>query len=540
MEYAPQISQGTNRGEAAFLGESSFDPVRASAVLSEQVRRGRKEVKDDRQSFEGLLSDNIKSEWDATSINYFQPKVETLRNEGIEIMKKYQGKIPFDVRKQYEGKWNDLKNEALIDNKVRQAYDAQVKLLDKNPDEFDLEESRRRLEIFKDPTKDPAAMKDLQENFKGNLVKWRAARAEEYTLEPSFSREAYITEMSKPSKLPKRVLDLTDESGQPQYYTDPVSGVRQRLQEAGVTDEQIETVVTSIYNSNQRKDKKLIETDTAIVKDMFVVDNGKVLPSDPNDALAIEVLQQAAPRLKGKANDEEIIKELARAYTFTDIRKRNPVSQQFRNVGKKTQPRSSGSGAPESRLVATVEPLVDYTEEDIYRITGLGKDGGIEMGRKSMPKGGTYIALAKQGRGQTKEEGAKTLLDAGKGEMQLIGFNVRPDGSVLMDYSFTNEINDFINGKSSKRAVVRNYDITAKENSAILAQVANQYGFEKGQDFIDYLNREAAKKNPRHKVQGKQKTETKTVPTKPGTPTNQTQTISPKRKWVPRGADKNN
>lgn len=361
MAQGLEISQGRGSGEAAFLGESSFDPIQNARLLAENVRRGKEKREQQRVQDFSLLNDNVKTKWETDTYNYFEPKINELKSTIIDAFRNQNGELTPLQRMQYRNAWDSLRNEAELSNTTFKSYTDQVQLLDKNPDKFDLEESRANLNILRDPLSNPETKKEVEQMYGGNILQWRADNAEKYTIVPAYSRESFIQELTKGKGLdPQAIYNKAADNVPIAYKTE--SGTYEYRGKKGVTDAQLQAKVEAIWNNTDRKSVRTKEQDIDTVKQMFIIDErGNPIPSDDADPIAREVLANA--KLKGKIGADEIYKSLGKAYTFTDLRKRFPLSDIRQPIANK--PVGRGAGSNEQTVSIPSRRMINVT----YRTT---------------------------------------------------------------------------------------------------------------------------------------------------------------------------
>lgn len=335
-----QISQGTNRGEAVFLGDSTFDPVANARRVGETIRMEREKRDKQQEEDLSLLNDNIKTKWDTDTFNYFEPRIGQLKSTIIDAFKKQEGKLTPIQRMEFKNAWDGIRNEAEVSNATFNAYANQVKMLDQNPDKYDLEESRANLNILRDPLSNPETKKEVEQMYGGNVLKWRADNAEKYALVPAYSREGFVQDLMKGKGLEAQAVYDRAADGKPIAYKTE-TGTYEYRGKKGVTDNQIKSKVEAIWGDTDRKSQRTRQQDLEAVKEKFIIDEmGRPVLVDETDTLSQEVLKNA--NLKGKTTPDEIYKELGKSFTFTDLRQRFPQSDIRQPIANKPMGRTSG------------------------------------------------------------------------------------------------------------------------------------------------------------------------------------------------------
>ena len=522
---ASSISKGKGSGEAAFLGESSFDPVKfTEGIVKQEQTKRLADQKQGELDMKSLLDDDFKANWDIDALNTFQPEIDAFRSDAIEMFKKYKGRIPAQEKMLLENRKKRIQENIILSNKVHDAYISNVNKLGQakysGGGGLDVEESEKQLSIFNNPLAQtptgeylyPEQAKEVQELYGGNKIKWRSANALKYGLVPSFSREEYIQDLIKSKDVQQSVQFDKDASGKPIAYT-TATGKKEYRGKKGISDEQLMAKVKSIYTGTDMKSQKTREEDMATIEDMFTISpDGTVAINNANDPISEMIYEKA--NIQGLSNPEQIKKELAKNYTFADLRSRFPYSDVRQPLSEKAAGRSGGGGGGwESKYSISVTDEPEDKTGEVKQTLGITKfptaPGQLSYSVPNKERGDKYVSITRLKPSGTSEEEAMTLLN-GK-PIKIIGFKVSKDGEVLMDYAYKSNIQDFENGNKEVNLIEKGYDIA--KNAKLLASISSSFGTEDKQfnkeEFLDFLRDKAG-------IAKKQKTKTQTNAPKQG------------------------
>jgi hypothetical protein len=504
---SPSISQGINRGEAAFLGESSFDPVSFSENLVKQDQQRRlAEQKQGKEDLKALIDDDFKAKWDIDAIKQFQPRIDAFRNNVVTAFKNSKGRLSPEQKILFEQEKRRIQEDVLLSNTVYDAYSSNVKKLEEASRQggggLDIEVSRKNLEAFKDPMSNPVTAKEVQELYGGNILKWRADNAIKYGLVDAIDREKEFGSIAKSIKPSTNFV--RDEKGNVVQKYNPQTGSYEKQMITEINPKDFEAKVTEIYTTDSYKNKKLRDADESFVESAFSFDpqTGDVLYNQ-NDPLAVSVFQGAEPIIKGMTDPKKIKKELAKEKTRQYLESFLPEAsvKQLRDrrpIGRSSS-YGSGGGGWDSKFVAVVTDEPETIKSDAIKALGLQgnepflpKNLGLSV--VNPEKGDKYISINRLKPSGTTEEESLTLLN-GK-PIKVIGFKVDKNGKVLMDYAYKSNIQRGLQDGKEVSLIEKGYDL---ENDAkLLASISSAYStadrtFNR-KEFIEFLRNKAGVK----------------------------------------------
>jgi hypothetical protein len=165
------ISRGSNEGAGAVLSRGEFRDF-SNDVL--RVRAAEAEDQKKKQAVAAkLLQDNIQSNWASDNLNYFQPKMQQLRDETIEKFKKTNGKLSEIDVFEIQSKWNKLKNEADVSNNLYKEELERIKSIEEDPQglKWDSEMSNMARNLYANPWQNDGTKKEIE--AAGGIIPWR-------------------------------------------------------------------------------------------------------------------------------------------------------------------------------------------------------------------------------------------------------------------------------------------------------------------------------------------------------------------------------
>jgi hypothetical protein len=493
------ISQGRDRGEAAFLGESSFNPIAAARLAGMEMKQQKLQEQKQMEEDAALLSDGVKAQWDTDVFNYFEPKIKELKTSIIDRFKTTGGKLSPLERMQFKQAWDGLKSEALVSNATYKAYEDQVKLLSSDKSgAYNREESARNLAILKNPLLDPKAKEEVEMKYKGNVMKWRADNAEKYGLVPSFSEDKYYQSLTKdetPETYQKR-----DEKGK-LIYEKLQNGQLGFYEGKRLSDKQLNRLTDRIWSGGDWQDQQAKQTAMSGVDRLFSVNqNGLVgIPQDlsPEEQKFANDIFKRAGGLKGVTSVDEAKRRLARAYTAEQISARRGEGEQLRTLAKDSSG-SSGRGGDgfDDNYTVTETP---YTKT---------KPSGFNFNypwnfNKEQKTPNRRIAIERTGKGGDTE--SLQLNVAGK-QVRPIAFNVNDESGEVEMVASVNEKVGY--DKILEKDIYEQRPSTVPLDQETWANVAAHYGFG-GAKGVDNFKKKVLKMQDKPQPKKTEPTKTK-------------------------------
>jgi hypothetical protein len=505
---SPSISQGINRGEAAFLGESSFDPVSFSENLVKQDQQRRLAAqKQGEEDLKALIDDDFKAKWDIDAIKQFQPRIDAFRNNVVNAFKNSKGRLSPEQKILFEQEKRRIQEDVLLSNTVYDAYSSNVKKLEESASRqdgggLDIPASRKNLEVFKDPMSNPETAKEVQELYGGNILKWRADNAIKYGLETSFSFDSYTDKIMKGENISE--LPIQDATGNVITKKLPGGDYLYRV-EKKLSPQQASTLANRVWGETNSDANKAKEMAFGAVDESFTIDDSGNVSFAIGGAIAEEdgdKILEYAGKLDGLSKDE-IKKRLAKGYLATTFERKSDKGVMTRKSRAIPQPRSgsygSGGGGWDSKFVAVVTDEPETIKSDAIKALGLQgnepflpKNLGLSV--VNPEKGDKYISINRLKPSGTTEEESLTLLN-GK-PIKVIGFKVDKNGKVLMDYAYKSNIQKGFQDGKEVSLIEKGYDL---ENDAkLLASISSAYSTEdrtfNRKEFIEFLRNKAGVK----------------------------------------------
>jgi len=337
------ISSGPNRGEAAVLPEGHFLDFSKQVLKLGEIDR--EEQAKNAAAIGKLVSDEVKSKWTSDQVNYFQPQMEKIKTEAIDLFKKTNGKINPVQAFEMQQKWNKLKGEAEAGNAMWSEYAKMAQELRTKPEQYENEQSRANLDKVLNPTKYPEIKKEIDEQYGGNIGVWRTENIDKYGLEKSLTQDQYIAETSKDEKPSKG--ELRDNKGKIIYGKHPATGQTYYTSLTTYTPNQLDRLAQNALNDNSwkgMKSKKLAIED--LNSQVDIDSEGKIsFKEGINPVLKGFILEE---KLTG-VSDAEKIKKLTKAYYKAQYLNKVQTKEDLRELAfpPKGDGSGSGSGKPE-------------------------------------------------------------------------------------------------------------------------------------------------------------------------------------------------
>lgn len=328
------ISSGANRGEAAYLGDSSWDPVRYSENLV-HIARQEKALKDKKIADNAaLLTDETKAQWATDDLNYIQPKLAALKEKTINLFKQTGGNLnPLQIA-EIKNEQNKLHSYVTINNKLRENYINKVKQLDEDKTgAYNRAASIKLLETWNNPTAVPELKQQIDSQYGGDVNAWRAANEQKFQLIPAYNEDKYYSDVTKDEK--PAAYQKRDANGKIIYETLP-TGEKAYYEGKRLTAPQVSTLTNRVWNGTEYKDARTKEMAIENVQKMFSIDdsgrisfNADLPPADKQKAQRIIT---NAGDMKGLST-QEMETRLAKGYIATQIESKNGEGESLKQIG---------------------------------------------------------------------------------------------------------------------------------------------------------------------------------------------------------------
>jgi len=352
MTDALAISRGPNEGAAAVLGRGSFQDF-SKDVLAMRYKEAQEEKLKGAQVAK-ILQDNVDSKFASDNVNYFQPKMEEIRDYTIDLFKKNKGKLSEIDVFEVQSKWNKLKAEAEASNNIYKEELERIKQIGDDPqgEKWDSEVSENLRNLYRDPFSDPDLKKEVEDA--GGIVKWRIQNHNKFSNVPAYSIEKDYQESFGKDKL---------SSWYEKEWTDKGDFLEKKGYKGIAPDPQkFAQRFAEVWNRNDYKGKKFKQYHRNWVDNNFTVTEQGIAAE--NDAA--KALLEKLPELKG-ATPEQAKERLAFEHGLRDTEARfptmetAPLTQRKRDITKINVNSGSGAGGA---------GVGDITESAINAIPG--------------------------------------------------------------------------------------------------------------------------------------------------------------------------
>lgn len=281
-------------GEAAVLGRGNQAQF-GQMIIGERMRQLKEQQAKD-ADVKALLSDEIKPKWAADAINYFNPKIEALKKETIDMYRQKNGKLSDIDMFEFKQKWAKLKNEAEISNALYAEEQDRIKELSGDPEfkKFD-QDSWQIRKAWNNPYEQFGA--EIEKA--GGIIPWRAQTSQAFNNLGAYSLDTHLQDKLK-DKVSKTFS--RDSAGKVKSYTDPNTGMVIIEYKEGVDPEKLAGHVSTIWNDPKDwQSKRMRGVASNWVEENFkIYDDGGVSPQSKE---AMEVFKNS-PSLKGLTPDQ--------------------------------------------------------------------------------------------------------------------------------------------------------------------------------------------------------------------------------------------
>jgi hypothetical protein len=352
MTDALAISRGPNEGAAAVLGRGSFQDF-SKDVLAMRYKEAQEEKLKGAQVAK-ILQDNVDSKFASDNVNYFQPKMQEIRDYTIDLFKKNKGKLSeLDVF-EVQSKWNKLKAEAEASNNIYKEELDRVKQIGEDPqgEKWDTEVSANLRNLYQDPYSNPELRKQVEDA--GGIVKWRIQNHNKFSNIPAYSIEKDYQESFGKDKL---------SSWYEKEWTDKGDFLEKKGYKGIAPDpEKFSQRFSEVWGRNDYKGKKFKNYHRNWVENNFDVTEQGIAPQNE----AAKSLLEKLPELKG-ATPKQVKERLAFEHGLRDTEARfptmetAPLTQRKRDITKIDINSGSGAGGA---------GVGDITESAINAIPG--------------------------------------------------------------------------------------------------------------------------------------------------------------------------
>ena len=349
---------GIGTGEAQVLAQPTGFRDFTNKVLEERRKQGLERQKSEHEVAK-LLAENVQSKWAQDNINVFQPQLQALKEETIDLYKQNKGRLNSVQLFELQNKMNKIKSEVQNSNNLYEQELGNIKQLTTHADKLDIEESEKLRKDFADPMSNPALAKEVATQFGGNINAWRAANAAHFGNILKYDPEADAKEFIKNNT--SKIYKKRDAKGEVIWDKTP-EGILVTETVKGFDPEKSSTAYNTFWNREDRNGRKFRQTMLEAVNNDFVIeDDGSIRP---NTKEAIEVFKNT--KLHKGMEPEQIKTELAKQYGIEYLKNKGRVED------------------IETKTIPTPKPSAEQKALDKMKVIDKG-NGDWELG------GFTYV-----------------------------------------------------------------------------------------------------------------------------------------------------
>lgn len=468
----------SDTGEAVVLGKGNFEDFTGN-ILRLRQKEG-EERKQTNAEIGKLLQDQVQSKWAKDNIDFFQPKMQAIKDKTLELYRNKKGMLNSVDLYGIQSEWNKLKAEADASNSLYAEEQKRIRDLEEDPTgvKYDVEESKKLRDLYLDPMSNSMLAKEVNEQYGGDVTKWRANNAGRFGNVPSYSVNDDLIKGFK-DKLSKEYI--RDAKGNIKM-TEGKGGVLIGEFREGIDREKIKSHFDTFYNRTDYAGKKFRQqTQKKVDEEFTIAENGQITPLT-EEALAIF---QKTPNLKGKSVPE-IKSILAREVGLNQVQSLFPTKEGiFTEKPMKINVNTGGGGKQYEKFNwgSGVKTIAGTNEEGDSTSAKFKQWFQNTIGQK-LP----YVSVS------AKVASDNPTLTLNQQEVTLKGFYKNNAGNwVLISDKEQRVATDGFSVTTGDKKEFKPVEIVLDKDEATTAEVGNKYGFETPQQFFDFLEKQAKK-----------------------------------------------
>lgn len=341
----------SDTGEAVVLGKGNFEDF-TSNILKLRQKEG-EERKQTNAEIGKLLQDQVQSKWAKDNIDIFQPRMQAIKDKTLELYKEKKGRLNSVDLYGIQSEWNKLKAEADASNSLYAEEQNRIKALEEDPTglKYDAVESQKLRDLYRDPMSDPELAKEVNEQFGGSVIKWRANNERKYANVGAYSIAKDIDEYAK-DKLSTSYTKL-DKSGKPIFEEDQF-GILSTPIVRGVNKEKARTSYNAFYDRTDYKGGKFREEVGKMVGKNFDIDeNGTITPNN-SEVATVNAFKSALEKINPSMSPAQKAEVLRKEYGLELIKAQYPDETKFeyqkREKANNININNGGGGGPSTKF----------------------------------------------------------------------------------------------------------------------------------------------------------------------------------------------
>jgi hypothetical protein len=478
----------SDTGEAVVLGKGNFEDF-TSNILKLRQKEG-EERKQTNAEIGKLLQDQVQSKWAKDNIDIFQPKMQAIKDKTLELYKEKKGKLNSVDLYGIQSEWNKLKAEADASNSLYAENEKAIQQLREDPkgEKFDIEQSAIIRQKFADPMSDPELAKEVNEQYGGDVIKWRANNVGRFGNVASYSIAEDINNYAK-DKL-SRTYTRLDEKGERIFKTDPSGLFQSTPYLEGLDKEKARTSYNAFYDRTDYKGKKFKEEVGKMVSRNFdIKEDGTITPNNREPA-TLEAYKSALEKINPSMSAGQKVEILRKEYGLELIKSQYSQKQGFED---RTIPQRNNVNVNVGGGGGKQYEKFNWGS-GVKTIAGTNEKGDGNLAKFKQWFQNTIVQKLPYVPVSAKIASDNPSLTIDQQEVTPKGFYKNKAGNwVLVSDKEQQKATSGFSTEAGDKKEFKPVEIVLGKEEATTAEVATKYGFYTPQEFFDFLEKQSKK-----------------------------------------------
>jgi len=254
--------------------------------------------------------------------------MQAIKDKTLELYKEKKGRLNSVDLYGIQSEWNKLKSEAEASNSLYAEEQNRIKALEEDPTgvKYDAVESQKLRDLYRDPMSNPELAKEVQDQFGGSVIKWRANNERRFANVGAYNIAEDIDKYAK-DKASKTYAKI-DKSGKPIFEPDQF-GILSTPVVTGVDKEKMRTSYNTFYDRTDYKGKKFREeVGKMIGRNYDINENGDIQPNN-NEVATIDAFKSALSKFNPSMSAAQKAEILRKEYGLSLIKSQYKEDKTF-------------------------------------------------------------------------------------------------------------------------------------------------------------------------------------------------------------------
>lgn len=482
----------SDTGEAVVLGKGNFKDFTGNILKLRQKEDEDEEAKQTNAKIGKLLQDQVQSKWAKDNIDYFQPKMQAIKDKTLELYKEKKGKLNSVDLYGIQSEWNKLKSEADASNSLYAENEKAIQQLREDPkgEKFDIEQSAIIRQKFADPMSDPELAKEVNEQYGGDVIKWRANNVGRFGNVGSYNIAEDIEKYAK-DKL-SRTYTRLDEKGERIFKTDPSGLFQSTPYLEGLDKEKARTSYNAFYDRTDYKGRKFKEeVGKMIGKNFDIKEDGTITPNNREPA-TLEAYKSALEKTNPSMTAGQKAEILRKEYGLELIKSQYEQKQRFED---RTIPQRNNINIDMNGGGGKYGDKFNWSS-GLKTVAGTNEKGSSNLARfqqwfqNTIGQKLPYVSVS----AKMASDNPNLTLD--QQEITPKGFYKNKAGEwVLVSDKEQQKATNGFSMEAGDKKEFKPVEIKLGKEDATSVEVAGKYGFETPEELFKFLDKKAGQKS---------------------------------------------